>query len=151
MLVFFKFLIIFSLLFALVSVIEITKKNNKKLILILKKPEFKKNNKLNKTFLDQYVKNSNNFNKFELDKFAYKNLNKNNFVEINNKIKEKYSDKIKLVNLYSIICSEVEETCEIVSDNLSKNFYDYGHFTLNGSKYFGNKIIQSKFYKNLLN
>ena len=133
------------------KLIEISKLHNKKLVLILKKPEFIKNDKLNKSFLDNHIKNINNLNKLELDKFAYQNLKKSNFVEINEKIREKYFGKIKLVDLYSLICSEVRETCEIVNNKLTKNFYDYGHFTLEGSKYFGDKIIQKNFYDNLIN
>lgn len=133
------------------KLIEITKIHSKKLVLVLKKPEFIGNNKLNETFLDQYVNNIDSFNKIKLDKLAFKNLKKDNFLEINKKIEKKYSHKVKLANLYSIICSEIQETCEIVDNKFSKNFYDYGHFTINGSKYFGYKIIQNKFYKNLLN
>ena len=134
----------------ILKLIEVTKIHKKKLVLILKKPEFKKNNKLNKTFLDQHIDDINNFSKHELDKFSFKNLKKNNFFQINKEIQKKYSDKIQLMNLYPIICSETLKTCEIVNNNLAKNFYDYGHFTLDGSKYFGNKIIQNKFYKNFL-
>ena len=133
------------------KLIEITKIHNKKLVLVLKKPEFIANNKLNETFLDQYVNNIDNFNKIKLDKLAFKNLKKDNFLEVNKEIEKKYSHKVKLANLYSIICSEIQETCEIVDNKFSKNFYDYGHFTIKGSKYFGYKIIQSKFYENLLN
>ena len=133
------------------KLIEITKIHNKKLVLVLKKPEFIANNKLNETFLDQYVNNIDSFNKIKLDKLAFKNLKKDNFLEINKEIEKKYSHKVKLVNLYSIICSEIQATCEIVDNKFSKNFYDYGHFTINGSKYFGYKIIQNKFYENLLN
>ena len=116
-------------------------------MLILKKPEFIKNDKLNKSFLDNHIKNINNLNKLELDKFAYQNLKKSNFVEINEKIREKYFGKMKLVDLYSLICSEVQETCEIVNNKLTKNFYDYGHFTLEGSKYFGNKIHKLNWFR----
>ena len=105
---------------------------------------------MNKTFLDQHIDDINNFSKHELDKFSFKNLKKNNFFQINKEIQKKYSDKIQLMNLYPIICSETLKTCEIVNNNLAKNFYDYGHFTLDVSKYFGNKIIQNKFYKNFL-
>jgi len=131
------------------DLIKTAKNYNKKLILVLKKPEFTKNNKINKTFLDSYVTKKKNYSKSELDEYAFKNLKKENFYETNQKIKNIYLGQVKLVNFYSIICSENKKKCEIVDNKLSKNFYDYGHFTIKGSKYFGNKIIKMKFYKKL--
>ena len=37
----------------------------------------------------------------------------------------------------------------MINDNYQKNFYDYGHFTIAGSKFFGQKIIDDEVYKNL--
>ena len=115
-------------IYSILKLIKITNKKGKEIVLIFKKPKFKKNNKLNKTFLDQHVNNINNFSKLELDKFSFQNLKKDNFVNINDKIKEKYSGKIKLINKYPIICSYNLKTCEIVNGNLAKNFYTYCHF-----------------------
>lgn len=128
----------------------LSKKYKKNLVLILKKPEFKKNNHLNMSFIDEYIKKNNHFTKNELDKLGYENINTKEFEAINDKIKSQFSNKIKLIDLYEIICSDDLKVC-YMTEKQKKNFYDYGHFTLSGANFFGEKIINKKFYKRILN
>ena len=131
------------------NLIKIVNSKNKKLIIALKKPEFKKNNKKNQTFLDVYYQENKKANVDDLNAFAYKNLNPGNFVKINNEIKKQFSKKVKFLDIYSLICNDSNERCNVVNEKFEKNFYDYGHFTLSGSKFFGKKISESKKYNQL--
>ena len=54
-----------------------------------------------------------------------KSANKNGFIYLN---KEDY------------MCDLLKEECDYVTEDGSKIFYDYGHYTLEGAKYFGKKI-----------
>ena len=131
------------------NLIDIVSSKNKKLIVVLKKPEFKKNNKKNQTFLDIYYKKNKKATVDELNAIAYRNLNLDNFVKINKSIKKEFSEKVKLMDIYSLVCNDTKERCHVVNEKLEKNFYDYGHFTLSGSEFFGKKIIRSNKYKQL--
>ena len=120
---------------------------NKKIIIQLKKPEFKYS-KDNKTIVDKFLE-TNDLNIYELNKYAYQNLDLGNFIQINKKIKEKYDGKVVLFDFFDVICSDLNKNCEMLNENNEKNYYDYGHFTLSGSRFFGKKIIKNKIYKNL--
>lgn len=120
---------------------------NKKIIIQLKKPEFKYS-KDNKTIVDKFLE-TNNLNIYELNKYAYQNLDLANFIQINKKIKEKYDSKVVIFDFFDVVCSDLNKNCEMLNENNEKNYYDYGHFTLSGSRFFGKKIIKNKIYKNL--
>mgnify|MGYP006073839833 CR=1 FL=1 len=126
--------------------IDLIKKYNKKLIIQLKKPEFKGNNTKNQTFIDELLA-KNIYNISELNNHGYQNLNSSNFIRINKLIKNKYSNKAILFDLFPIICSELEKKCDMLDNKNQKYFYDYGHFTIYGSKFFGSKIIENEIYK----
>ena len=36
-------------------------------------------------------------------------------------------------------CSLVDKKCEVFTDKNEKIYWDYGHYTLEGAKYFGKK------------
>ena len=101
------------------------------------------------TFLDIYYKKNKKATVDELNAIAYRNLNLDNFVKINKSIKKEFSEKVKLMYIYSLVCNDTKERCHVVNEKLEKNFYDYGHFTLSGSEFFGKKIIRSNKYKQL--
>ncbi len=124
---------------------------NKNLIIVLKKPEFVQNNKRNKTFVDQYIISNKRYTVEDVNLFSYEKLNKAKFEKINSQLKKKYEEKITLFDIYPLICSDKEKMCSVLDDKKKKNFYDYGHFTLSGSKYFGKKIIESKVYEKIFN
>ena len=127
--------------------ISLLKKYNKKIIIQLKKPEFKNTDEIEIIF-NKFLE-ANEINAYELNNYAYKNLDLPNFIKINEKIIENYQDKVILFDLFEIICSGLDKTCNMINDNYQKNFYDYGHFTIAGSKFFGQKIIDNEVYKNL--
>ena len=128
------------------DLIDLSKTNQKKLILFLKRLEFTGNNKKNKTVLDKfYLENNKEVNKEIMDKFLFQNLNKNKFKEINNKIKLLYGDILPLYDLYSLICNEDKKKCHSVTNSGNKIFYDYGHLTIDGSRFIGSILYESNF------
>ena len=127
--------------------INLLKKYNKKIIIQLKKPEFKQTND-NKLIIDKFLETK-KFDANELNSYAYQNLDLSNFTQINKEIKERYHDKAILFDFFDIICSKLDKSCKMLDDNNQKNFYDYAHFTIDGSKFFGQKIIKNKVYENL--
>jgi len=128
------------------DLIDLSKKNQKKLILFLKRPEFTGNDKKNKTVIDKfYLENNKEVNKEIMDKFLFQNLNKNKFKEINNQIKLLYGAILPLYDLYSLICNEDKKKCHSVNNSGNKIFYDYGHLTIDGSRFIGGMLYKSNF------
>ena len=133
------------------KLIELVDKSEKKLIIFLKKPEFKSNNKKNQTALDLfYLKNEKKIDKLLMDRFLFSQLRIENFKPINEQIKKMYKDKAVLYDLYSIFCDNSKSLCHSIDKNQKKIFYDYGHITLDGSLFLGTLLFNSKFHKNFL-
>ena len=99
--------------------------------------------------MDLYYLKNKKINKDESDYFFYKKLNKQNYEKINSIIKEKYSDKITLFDYYEIICDNQIKKCQSIDEENKKIFYDYGHFTLNGSKYLGKILYQKNIHNRI--
>ncbi len=133
------------------KLIELAQLNQKKLIVFLKKPEFVRNNKKNQTVLDLfYLKNQKILNKELMDEYFFKQLKFENFKIINEQIKKEYNEQVILYDLYSIFCDNTKNTCHSIDNNGKKIFYDYGHNTLDGSRYIGNILFNRKFHENYL-
>tara|TARA_Y100000996_G_scaffold385672_1_gene343178 strand:- start:386 stop:2287 length:1902 start_codon:yes stop_codon:yes gene_type:complete len=133
------------------NLIETAKKNNKKLIIFMKRPEFFNNDKKNQTILDKfYLENDKKIDKYSMDQYLFKQLNYKSFTEINRIIKNRFGTSTTLYDLFNIFCDNEKSTCHSIDDNNKKIFYDYGHLTLNGSKYIGNILFDSKFHENYL-
>lgn len=134
----------------LYDLIEITKFYNKRLILSLKRPEFTGNNNKNQSILDLYYLDNKTPNKNLLDKYLYKKIsNQKKSKIINELIKNKVSNNTVLFNIYEIICIEENKICHSMDNNGRKNFYDNGHFTLSGSKYFGEILYKKNIHKKI--
>ena len=133
------------------KLIELANQNQKKLIIFLKKPEFERNNKKNQTTLDLfYLKNQKAPTKELMDSYFFKKLKPKRFKPINELIKKTYNDQVILYDLYPIFCNNSKNKCHSVDKNGKKIFYDYGHITLDGSRYIGNILFDSKFHENYL-
>lgn len=134
------------------KIIKLAEKNEKKLVVFLKRPEFSSNNKKNQTNLDLFFLNNEKIvTKKSMDNFLFDQLKTKSFVPINEEIKKMYKDKVILYDLYSIFCNSIEKSCQSIDDKGKKIFYDYGHLTLDGSRYIGNILFDSKFHKKYLN
>ena len=133
------------------KLIELVSQNKKKLVIFLKKPEFKSNNKKNQTVLDLFYLNNEKIpNKLSMDRFFFNQLKTESFQSINDQIKKMYNDQVILYDLYSIFCDNNKSSCHSISENGKKIFYDYGHITLDGSQFIGSILFNSKFHKNYL-
>ena len=67
---------------------------------------------------------------------------------INKKLKDlslKYN--LKFFNQNEYLCEENKNFCYGITPSGKKIFYDYGHYTIDGSKFFGEQIYK----KNLFN
>jgi peptidoglycan/LPS O-acetylase OafA/YrhL len=56
-------------------------------------------------------------------------------------------EKLKYLNKDDYLCELSKQKCYYVDDNGKKLFYDYGHYTIEGAKFFGNKIYQINWLK----
>ena len=134
------------------NLINFANENKKKLIIFLKRPEFKSNNRKNQTILDLfYLENNKKVNKEIMDKYLYKKMTPERFIPINDEIKKKYQNDAIIIDLYPVFCDEEKEVCNSVDNNKRKIFYDYGHLTLDGSRYIGNILFENNFHENYFN
>ena len=133
------------------DIIDIANQNKKKLIIFLKRPEFPSNNQKNQTVLDLfYLKNKKIINKKIMDEFMFDQLDNADVNLINEKIQKKYKNQALFYDLYQVICDDSKRICNSIDNEGKKIFYDYGHFTLDGSKYLGNILFDFQFHKNYL-
>lgn len=131
------------------QLIEIANNTNKKIIITLKRPEFVSNNHKNQTVLDLYYSKNNIIDKNKFDQILYDNLEIKNFIEVNELIKEKFKNQVPLLNFFDIICNHENKKCHSLTSKNEKIFYDYGHFTLSGSKYLGKILHEKKLHQKL--
>jgi len=61
--------------------------------------------------------------------------------QINQSLKEIANiHNLIVLNKMDFICDISASTCDGITDEGYKAFYDYGHFTLEGAEYFGRRI-----------
>lgn len=130
----------------------LSKKNNKKLVVALNRQQFNYHVSNSLTTLDKNlfensinksVKNlSHVFNKSEIDYYKIRDP----------KIDSTNYELKKLTKQYNIItfdfskfqCFNQNKRCKIITPNNEKIYWDYGHFTLQGAKYFGKLLLNDK-------
>ncbi len=105
------------------------------------------------------------FSLTRIDKFFYKNNRMPNPTELIELEKEYYSYNFKktkninskiqniassmnvsYLNRGNLICDDDKLRCSVINENNEKLFFDYGHFTLPGMIYIGNKIKDFKWF-----
>ena len=139
-----------------------TKKENKKLLVFLSKPEFglmAKDEKLkllpidksdyrnNYTILDKLIhvriKNNkpiDNINFISWEKKYYDYLMQDKII-LNKKLKIFLKkEKINFLNPFDYSCDLGMKKCDIITNKYEKIYFDYSHYTLKGAKYMGKKI-----------
>ena len=128
------------------DLIDSIKSKSKKVLLVLNITEFDYIN--NNPVYDEYTeKHYQNFSIEELKRkfFISRNHEKD---EINRVLRYIAKHKnISVLNKDDFICDKKTKTCEGVTDDGYKSFYDYGHFTLEGAKYFGRRIHEINWLK----
>ncbi len=124
---------------ALINFYKLISKHNKTLAIVSKRPAFGEIN--NKNIFDAYIsmKYTNSIEKNEINSLFFRHVKL--YPDINNKL---YNISKELRILYfdsdALICNKTAQQCFGSDENSRKNFYDYGHFTVEGSKFFGSKI-----------
>ena len=86
-----------------------------------------------------------------LDKKVYADIKKE-FVELNLKVKS-IADELGVlfVDKYELSCSDLTESCLVLTPTGDKIFWDSSHFTINGAKYIGSILLTDKFISSLRN
>jgi peptidoglycan/LPS O-acetylase OafA/YrhL len=136
----------------------LSKKNNKKLVVALNRQQFNYNISNSLTTLDKNIfENSINksvknldhiFDKSEIDYYKIRDLK---IDSTNNELK-------KLTKQHSILtfdfsrfqCFNQNKRCKVITPDNEKIYWDYGHFTLKGAKYFGKLILNDKDFLTIL-
>ena len=98
-------------------------------------------------------------NKFEiLNKKVDKNLINQAFytllkknIEIQNNTIRDLAKSLNLIflNKFDYVCDYNQKTCDGITNQGKKIFFDYGHYTLDGAKYFGEKIHKIQWINNI--
>lgn len=122
--------------------IQEIKKEGKLVVLASNAQEFKPYLGYENIF-DGYVRSSKGmFDAAEL-KSLYYSLKLEVVDDVNLKLSEIASaNNITYLDRYSIICSDDTKTCDGLTSEGLKALYDYGHYTLDGAKYFGRKMAE---------
>ena len=132
-----------------------TKSDGKKLIVFSPRPEFYD---LDNQIISDYVYNKykdqdsfssiNDFDIFreESNRLLFKNIDKE-IARENNKV----AKSINTLNVFygqsfPLVCSVENQYCESITPDGHKIYYDKEHWTLEGSKYFGKKLIDSDLF-----
>ena len=125
--------------------------NRAKLIILNQRPMFSQRNKFGGkfSFIDDFIYENKRFpNKsesFSIEKMYYKNYQSNhyNVSEINKKLnKLQLNSNFQLYDLFSLICDSYIMSCKFNFKHNTKIYNDYGHFTLEASKYLGKKFFE---------
>ncbi len=132
------------------QVFKMLKEKNKNILILTNTPEFPTELKNKKIFtiIDNFVfKNKRIPNKIEnlnLQKKYYNERNKikDRNVDQKNKILKRITkeNNISLIDLNNYLCNEEEKKCNFLTDKKKKIVFDYGHYSLEGAVYMGNKM-----------
>ncbi|MCH2190197.1 MAG: acyltransferase, partial [Gammaproteobacteria bacterium] len=94
-----------------------------------------------KLVFDWYAQNSDLFKAQELNQLFYQNRVLDVPDRINLEVARIAKDKgVLYLEKSDFMCDKDRKTCVGVTPSGHKVFYDYGHYTLNGAKYFGERI-----------
>lgn len=144
---------------SLKELIVFLKENNKKIILVSKKPEFEILNHPTRTQFDLYLIKKFNEEINLLSKVKNSDYIKINEIMFKKRIISKYKDinkgleeigkkfNIPYVDIEKFVCDNIIQQCISHDENRYKVYYDYGHYTLEGAKFLGKRF----FYYGLFN
>jgi peptidoglycan/LPS O-acetylase OafA/YrhL/transcriptional regulator NrdR family protein len=130
------------------QVIPFLKKNNKKIIITSNSPRFFFNIKSPFTLLDIKLRNidKNSLNKkiiADLEKLHFRSMTMP-MIKLNNWLSEiSNRNNVRYLRKENFICKVKNESCYIITDEGYKIFWDNSHFTIEGARFFGDKINKS--------
>ena len=122
------------------NLIEAIKNKSKRVVLVLNTVEF--NNIEGRPIFDWYAETHNqDFSANRLKELFFNNQS-HDMDNINKALRNIAKNKdIVLLDKTDFICDMEAMTCDGITDEGYKSFYDdYGHFTLEGARYFGQRI-----------
>ncbi|MDC1497007.1 acyltransferase [Pelagibacteraceae bacterium] len=136
----------------------LSKKNNKKLVVALNRQQFNYNISNSLTTLDKNlfensinksVKNFDHiFDKSEIDYYKIRDLK---IDSTNNELKRLTKQhKILAFDFSKFQCYNQSNRCKTITPDNEKIYWDYGHFTLKGAKYFGKLLLNDKDFLTIL-
>ena len=103
-----------------------------------------KNNK-DKKFIDKDLSSE---DRNKINNYYYKNVNLDELNNINIKLRElAKKHNIQFLNKIDFQCNLSKKICFGVTEEGLKTHYDYGHYTLEGAKFFGKRIFDIKWLK----
>jgi len=102
-------------------------------------------NKTEKKFIDRNLSTD---DKNEINNYYYENLDLDKLNKINTRLK-KLAEKHNIQILYKddFQCNLDKKICFGVTSDGMKSHYDYGHYTLEGAKFFGKRIFDIEWLK----
>jgi len=121
---------------------------NNKIFITSSTNEYKVFNKLF-TLLDYEIL----FKKIDIDYFGFKKLYfENRVISSNSIINQKLKNftienNLTYLNKEDYMCDLTSKECDYLTKDGYKIFYDYGHYTENGARYFGKKIYEINWLK----
>jgi hypothetical protein len=102
-------------------------------------------NKKEKKFIDKDLSSE---DRNKINNYYYENLNLDKLNNINTKLKKiAKKHNIQFLNKIDFQCNLSKKICFGVTEEGLKTHYDYGHFTLEGAKFFGKRIFDIKWLK----
>ena len=111
----------------------------KEVVLASNTVEFKRID--NDQIFDWYIKRTLSFSEGELKELFYKKRNRRATVPVNQDVRRIASEMgVKFLDKSQFICDDKNQTCDGITPDGFKSFYDYGHYTLKGAKHFGKRI-----------
>ena len=136
----------------------LSKKNNKKLVVALNRQQFNYNISNSLTTLDKNlfenslnksVKNLDHiFDKSEIDYYKIRDLK---IDSTNNELKKLTKQhNILTFDFSKFQCFNQNNRCKVITPDNEKIYWDYGHFTLKGAKYFGKLFMNDKDFLTIL-
>ena len=129
------------------------KDKNKKIFIINNFPEFYVYESRKGNVIDSYVQR--NFFRIKsienirekLEIMAYENIYPSVFDIKKEVIAFANKTNIKIFDPFDFMCDLNNKRCDFLTDNGEKIYYDYGHFTIEGAKYFGKKMYNEGWFK----
>jgi peptidoglycan/LPS O-acetylase OafA/YrhL len=134
--------------------IQILKKDNKEIIIFDNSLEMTEKTPLLLNRLDYFIYKKKRFPNFEelhiIEQQMFIDLD--NKKEINLKIKKIASkNKVNLIQRKKIFCDLNKKKCPTLTEDGYKIYYDYGHISIQGAKFFAKKIQKDEFFLKYLN
>lgn len=128
---------------AMPSFLSALTKTDKQIILTSNTVEF--DDIEGKPVFDWYIQNTpaEGFSEVELKKLFYKQRNETK-LELNDNVIQRIArdHNVYYLNKHDYLCDDLGQTCDGITPEGYKAFWDYGHFTIEGAKHFGKKIHQ---------